>query len=146
MLTEVLVWVGGVALFVLGLWSLASVPKVIAEARRDYRSAARTTGRVVDLVEEPATGPDAGAPTWHPVVKFEALDGQEYTFHARYGTTPAKWKVGDSIKVAYPPGKPGLAEVDTPFMAYQPVFIALLVGVVFLAFGVTLLSFALASG
>ncbi len=146
MSTEVLVGLGGVALFVLGLWSLASVPKVIAEVRKDNRSAARTTGRVIDLVEEPATGPDAGAPTWHPVVRFEALDGQEYTFHARYGTTPAKWEVGDSIKVAYPPGRPDQAEIDAAFMAYQPVLIALLVGIVFLVFGATLLSFALAIG
>lgn len=126
---------GGGLLVLLGLLSLLQLPKVISEARRADRESIRVTGRVVELTEEPPTGSDSEASTWHPVVEFEDRDGREHTFQARYGTTPAKWAVGDPIEVAYPPLKPEQARIDHPFMAYQPVLIAVLIGIVFLGFG-----------
>ena len=132
---EAAMLLGGALLVLLGLIAMANLPKLYIDAKKANRQALRTIGHVVRLTEVPATGPDAGAPTWHPVVRFQDEDGHEHTFQARYGTTPSKWAVGDSIPVAYPPLKLGEARIDHPFMAYHSVLVALIIGFVFLGFG-----------
>ena len=141
-LMEAAMLIGGVLLVLLGLIAIANLPKLYIDAKNANRQALRTTGHVIGLTEVPATGPDAGAPTWHPVVRFEEQDGHEHTFQARYGTAPSKWAVGDPVAVAYPPLKPGEAEVDHPFMTYHSVLVALVIGFVFLGLGTGLVLLA----
>lgn len=141
-LIEIVMLVGGGLLVLLGLIAIANLPKVFLEARNDDRKATHTTGRVIELIEEPASGPDTN-PTWHPVVKFEDRDGREHTFRARYGTFHSRWAVGDAIPVAHPPSRPEQARIGNRFMAYQSVLVALVIGIVFLAFGSVLVQLAL---
>ena len=141
-LMEAAMLIGGALLALLGFLAMANIPKLYIDARSDNRQALRAIGQVIELTEEAATGSDAGGPTWHPVVRFEDQDGHEHTFQARYGTAPSKWTVGDPVEVAYPPLKPGEAEVDHPFMTYHSVLVALVVGFVFLGFGTGLVLLA----
>ena len=141
-LMEVAMLVGGALIALLGFIAMANIPKLYIDARKADRQALRAIGQVIELTKEPATGPDAGGPTWHPVVRFEDRDGHEHTFQAGYGTAPSKWAVGDPISVAYPPLKPGQARIDTPFMAYHSVLVAFIIGFVFLGFGTGLVVIA----
>ncbi len=90
-LVEAAMLIGGALLALAGLMALGNVRRLFVDARSASRRALRTTAHVVELTEVPATGPDAGAPTWHPVVRFEDQDGHEHTVQVRYGTGPSKW-------------------------------------------------------
>ncbi len=142
-LVETSMLVVGAVLALGGLMALANVRGLFVDARKASRHAVRTTAHVVDLTEVAATGPDAGTSTWHPVVTFKDQDGNEHTVQVRYGTGPSKWVVGDPVKVAYPPMKPGEAEIDVPFMTYHSVLVALVIGVALLGLGLGLVLVAL---
>lgn len=131
---EIAMLIGGSLMVLIGFMALASCRKVYLEAREDDRQALRATGEVIDLTEERPIHAD-GAATWHPVVEFQDRDGREHTFQARYGSTPPKWAVGDSIRVAYPPSKPAQARIDNRFMAYHSLLVALVIGFAFLGLG-----------
>ncbi len=73
-----------------------------------FRSAARTTGTVVDLRVRQH---DEAADSHHPVVHFVTLDGTTERFTDDTGAWRKRYQVGQTVAVAYDPRYPGRARV-----------------------------------
>lgn len=135
---EVVFLVGGSIMTLLGLYSAFSIPKAFLEDRRDDRMAKRTMAEVIRVVEEPARGPDS-SPTSHAVFRFEDEEGRRHTIKSRFGSfNLTRYKVGDSVAVAWPPGKPQEARLDSFLTGYQGFLTACVFAAVFLGIGPSL--------
>lgn len=84
-------------------WSVAS------EARAAATESA--TGTVIGLVES-RTRKIGDPPSYAPVVRFEA-EGESREIQGSIYSKPASYRVGDPVRVVYPPGKPGDAYIDS---------------------------------
>lgn len=72
-----------------------------------FRSAARTTGTVVDLHVRQHDEGDA----YHPVVRFVTLEGTTERFTEDTRAGKKRYQIGQTVAVAYDPKYPGRARV-----------------------------------
>lgn len=57
----------------------------------------KTSGKVIDLIEIS----DSDGSTYKPVFKFTDKTGAEITFKSSVSSSPASYKIGDSVKIIY---------------------------------------------
>jgi len=72
----------------------------------------RTRGEVIAVKEK--AGREAA--TYHPVIRYRANSGEEFTFESKYGSSNWKLKVGDHLDILVNKANPADAEVEA-FMA-----------------------------
>jgi hypothetical protein len=72
----------------------------------------KTQGEVVAVNEKAGSE----ATTYHPVIKYRAMSGQEITFESAYGSSSWKVKAGDRLNLLVNRTNPNDAEVEL-FMA-----------------------------
>ena len=72
----------------------------------------KTRGEVIAVKEK--AGSEAA--TFHPVIKYNAISGEEITFESKYGSSHWKVKAGDRLNILVSRTNPSDAEVEM-FMA-----------------------------
>ena len=79
-----------------------------------------------------------GGIVFRPVVQFTTAEGETMTFTDSVGQNPPRYTPGDTVKVSYPPGKPGKARIPGWFrLWYLPSFSAVF-AVIFIGVGIFL--------
>jgi len=104
-------------------WAVVSFIK----RKKELEVASFTSGVVIRLVDKPSSSGSA-APLLHPIVKFNASDGQEIEFVSSSGSRPARHKVGQSVRVRHPANAPQEADIDDTFTRWLGPAILLLIG------------------
>lgn len=95
-------------------------------------------GTVVELVNPAATGNRASILC--PVVEFTALSGHTIRFTSKFGAMPAKYRVGQSVKVRYDAADPRKAEIESALTLWLAPLILALMGLVACCLGVAFLA------
>ena len=86
----------------------------IGPCRRLTRTGQRVTGTVVDLRwHSHANSNGGGYTTYHAVLAFRTLDGQEVETVTRLGGRRIIARPGEQVPVVYDPRRPARAEIDT---------------------------------
>ncbi len=123
---------------------IAGIVSAVRSSRR-RSSEDKATGVVVDVVKRVFNPGSAGV--YCPVIEFVTPSGQSVRFESQFGTMPASHHSGQQIAIAYDPGDPQKAEVDSASSRWLVpgciLGIALgfmFLGVVFLIFGFVILS------
>jgi len=84
-------------------------------------------------------GPENAQPFYHPVLRFETIDGQPVTTISSCGWWRRPWPSGDIVRVRYNPHNPKWAEIDcfTNIWGMPVTFLGLsaVIGVVMFWFG-----------
>jgi uncharacterized protein DUF3592 len=81
-----------------------------------------------------------GGTSYHPIVEFQAADGQAHRFQDSMGSNPPGFEEGESVPLKYDPSNPGKARINKPFRLW---FVAGLLGgmgLLFLVIGLGLLA------
>jgi hypothetical protein len=94
---------------------IAALGVIIAgQNRRLTRTGQRVTGTVADLRwHSHATQGGGGYTTYHPVLAFRTLNGQEVETVTRNGSRKIIVRPGEQVPVIYDPRHPARAEIDT---------------------------------
>jgi hypothetical protein len=125
--------IGGFALGMAGLAFVAALAAFIYSFHF-VRTAIRTDGRVVQLQS------DQDDPTsFHTVFTFRDVHGQEQTLTSALASSPPEYNVGDTIQVLYQADSPRDAKVSNFFSLWGITFIAAVLGMLTLAFGMIIL-------
>jgi hypothetical protein len=69
------------------------------------------------------------------VVQFTTVEGESLTFTDAVGSSPPKYSEGDTVKVMYPPDKPGAARIPSWFRMWFLSSFSALFAVIFLGTG-----------
>jgi hypothetical protein len=93
-----------VALFGL-LFAAFGAPSIILQQADASALTGRATGTVVDQL--------ATSGGWRPVVRFVTASGQPVRFGSNVASRPARFRVGDQVRVAYDPANPSHAAIDS---------------------------------
>jgi len=56
--------------------------------------------------------------TYAPVFSFHTADGKVISITSKASSNPPSFKVGDNVRVLYPPGNPAGAKIDSPFQLW----------------------------
>lgn len=95
---------GGIVMSVTGIWQLV-------EGIEFLDAAARAEGTIVALERERSA---KGLPEDHPVVLFTVPEiGVAIPFKSRFGMWPSPFSVGEKVEVAYDPGDPARARINS---------------------------------
>jgi hypothetical protein len=78
--------------------------------RHLVHSSVHTSGRV--------SASDERGGYFYPTFEFRDGFGVTHSIHSGVGSSPPSWEVGDAVGVMYPPGSPGHAVIDDPFMKW----------------------------
>lgn len=98
----------GVALFILGIALSAGGVYFLKEKMEFFNHSTSAEGVVVDI--ESTTGRKT---TYYPVISFQAMDGNTYTFSPETGTSSAfDFNKGDKLKIKYKKENPQMAKID----------------------------------
>ena len=96
--------VGGIVMAVGGVW-------YAVEAAEFLDATVRTDGTVIALQRERSV---KGFDLDHPVVRFVAPEtGETVEFKSRLGIRPSPFAVADRVEVAYDPGDPSRARINS---------------------------------
>jgi hypothetical protein len=104
---------GGMVLMIIGVY-------FFVQARRDYASASRASGQIVEIEREQHRKDVVP----YPVFSFTDSAGTTYVIHTRTSQTRtwSGWnkfyKVGDAVEVLYPPGDPERARLNNLFSVW----------------------------
>lgn len=79
---------------------------------------------------------------YYPIVEFQTLSGQTYTCKGHSGTSPAEYKVNDTVMVHFDPTKPTNAFIGNFFGLIQGFLFSITLGVLFSWFGLKVLGWA----
>ena len=80
-----------------------------------YKTALRTQGQVVDLVElasADAAEPDPREGYSHPIVSFAPRADCTVRFQSAVGSRPPAYRIGDTVPVVFQPADPQDARID----------------------------------
>ena len=95
-------------------------------------AAARTQGTIIGLSEyyERRTGRTrtSGTPSYAPVFRFTADDGQTYIVASNMFNNPPHFTIGQQVTVLYEKGLPTHANVDTFLQLWMPQLVLTIVG------------------
>jgi hypothetical protein len=94
-------------------------------------SAARTEGTVVGLTEfHDRTGRrrNTGRPSYAPVFRFTANDGETYTVVSNTYSSTARFAIGQQVMVLYEKGHPEHAKIDAFLQLWLPEMVLTIVG------------------
>ena len=111
---------------------------IVRQNRRLTRTGQRVTGAVTDLRwHSHAKQGGGGYTTYHAVLAFRTLDGQEVEAVTRNGGRKIIARPGEQVPVVYDPRRPDRAEIDTRAgrASWFPVFYSL-VGLAIVGYGV----------
>lgn len=97
----------------IGIVLLAVAAYFGRETLQFLEQSAKTEGTVVKIDYSP---PDYASgdttPTYRPVVRFAAKDGQTYVFTGQMGMASPRYRMGEKVSVAYNPGNPRKARIN----------------------------------
>jgi hypothetical protein len=111
-----------IVLMLAGAIALVAGVKTLVDSQRFLARAVTTNGVVVDVAEVVEQVRRGSGDNWYyedatifyPVVRFVTAREQEVRFQAKEGSEdPARYGVGDSIRVLYDPANPRNARLDT---------------------------------
>ena len=94
-----------VALFSL-LFAAFGAPSILVHQADGSALTGRATGTVVDEQLTTSGG-------WRPVVRFVTATGEPVTFSSSVASRPARFRVGDQVRVLYDPASPSHAAIDS---------------------------------
>ncbi len=95
---------GGLAMAIGGLW-------VGRDSAQFLEAATRAQGVVLALIEKRGV---KGPAMDHAIVRFSPTEtGPDIVFASKAGLWPSPFAVGDIVTVAYPPGDPEAAEIES---------------------------------
>ena len=125
----------GAALLVIGV-------VVFSRTRRFLATAVSAQGTVLEMIQRTSKDREGAVSTvWAPRVRFSA-SGQTIEFESKVGSSPPRYKEGDTLEVKYDPQDPNNARVAAgSSMWLVPVLLGG-IGVVFLILGLALAIFA----
>lgn len=103
----------GIALCIgFGACLLAGAAFAYSSSSRSYASATESaTGTVTGLIEG-RNRKIGEPPSFAPVVRFE-VGGESREIQSSIYTRPSSYRVGDPVRIIYPPGKPEEARIDS---------------------------------
>ena len=101
----------------LALLGSAGVAYSVWRARTASESA---SGAIVEMIEEPN---DDGSPLQRAIVMFVA-EGEEHRVPDLMASNPASYRVGDTVEVWYPPGRPEQAQIGRWRYIWPPLWCA----------------------
>jgi Protein of unknown function (DUF3592) len=82
----------------------------------------QTQGIVVDNVHRPRRiGENVTSTSLAPVVSYFTTTGQQKSYYSQTYTTPAEYKIGDTVNIWYLPSEPNLATLEGGEMWILPV-------------------------
>jgi hypothetical protein len=130
-------------LFFLGLGFAILIAGIVSAVRSSRRRSSqdKATGVVVDVVKRVFNPGSAGV--YCPVIEFVTPSGQTVRFESQFGTMPASHHSGQQIAIAYDPGEPQKAEVDSTASRWLVPGCTLGIGLAFMFIGAILLLFGL---
>ncbi|MCX6078546.1 MAG: DUF3592 domain-containing protein [Chloroflexi bacterium] len=97
-------------------------------------------GVVVSLERRSSTSSDHSSGfMFYPVIEFRTASGENVQFESDFGSMPASFSVGQSVKVAYDPANPDKAEIDSAVSRYLVTTILGFMGLVILCIGAVFL-------
>jgi hypothetical protein len=130
-------WLLAAVFFAVGPLLILLALLSVARTEISLHNSIRTDGRVIGI--ERVRVPYRQRWTYAPVLRFTKEDGQLYMVVSADTSSPPAFKVGESIRVYYPPGRPEHARIDE----FLPLYRFPLVGIV-LGGALTALSLAAA--
>lgn len=74
--------------------------------------------------------------SFYPIVRFQTPDGQSHEIHSNLGSRPARYQIGESVSVIYPPNQPSDASINGFLELWFGVLVAGIIGFVSTAFGI----------
>lgn len=77
--------------------------------------------------------------SYFPIIKFGALDGNEYQFRSEVGNNPPRWRKGDWVEIIYSRENPYKAKINSFPELWLSCLIPLIIGSVFLIIGFSFL-------
>jgi hypothetical protein len=108
------------------------------------RNGVEATGTVVDMTT--VRDSEDGSESYAPVFRFMAADQQSYTIHSKTSTNPPVFKVGEAVRVIYPPLDPASAKIASFWQLWLTVVILAGLGVIFVAIGLFFLRYLHSDG
>jgi len=122
----------GLAFLGVGAVSAVAAILLFLRSRRFLEGAVSVQGLVTGISER--SGSEGGT-VYSPVVQFTTVEGQSLTFTDSVGQSPPKYSEGDTVKVMYPPDKPGAARIPSWFRMWFLSSFSALFAVIFLGTG-----------
>lgn len=136
-----IVFLGLGCLIVLGGLGLGVYAFVYRNKQKQEQSSyLAAEGNVKELVSRIGIAGHAGA--LYPIVEFQVND-QAYRFESKFGSRPAPYWVGQTVKVKYDPSNPQKAEVDSALSNNLGFGIFVFMAVIALCLGGSFLGFSL---
>lgn len=110
----------GVFFIVLGIFFIANNNDV------ERRCTAETNGQIISVIEKKTERSKHNRYTYHPIVKFTAANGQEYSGEAPSASLVPTYSVGQILKIKYEPSNPSnwyiVGEENTNFIPIWFIF------------------------
>jgi hypothetical protein len=122
----------GLAFLGVGAVSAVAAVLLFMRSRRFLEGAVSVQGLVTGISQR---SDSEGGTVYSPVVQFTTVEGQSLTFTDAVGGNPPKYSEGDTVKVMYPPDKPGAARIPSWFRMWFLSSFSALFAVIFLGTG-----------
>jgi hypothetical protein len=101
--------IGTVIAGLISIGCLIAGINALVKQRRERRASTAAAGVVTGLQ---ATASRRGH-IYCPTVEYATASGERVSFTSSFGSMPASYQVGQSVKVLYNPGQPAAAEIDS---------------------------------
>lgn len=99
--SDILFFIGGIALIVTGIYFLI-------ENMEYFSNSIQTEGTVIDIEKHGGT-----KSPYYPVISFQALDGDAYTFSPETGTNLGDYYKDEIVMIKYNEENPDMAKIDS---------------------------------
>jgi hypothetical protein len=103
--------IGSALSFLISIGCLVAGVRALVIQRRRREASTLASGVVVALQKQIINPGTSGV--YCPTVEFANASGETVRFESAYGSMPASYKVGQTVKVRYDPQKPDAAEIDS---------------------------------
>ncbi len=118
--------------FIIALLCFALAAGLFAHAQYKQQAWLRAEGVVVENVAQTSSSRKSRGTSYYARVRFEAEDGRAYVLRQHSPSNPPDFKVGESVTVLYPAGRPLDGVIHTPWELYVWCGIAAFCGLAFL--------------
>jgi hypothetical protein len=98
----------GLLFFAIGVAVLIGAAVSILKKRKEMANSLSATGSVTSFVTEMG----GSGHLYYPVLEFKIPSGQTLSFKSSVGSNPARYSVGQPLKVVYDAHHPQQAEID----------------------------------
>lgn len=120
---------------IIGIGLLIGAGYALHKAQQFKASALKGVGRVIDYKEYDSTDSDGHTTRmYEPLIRFE-LDGRTHERYSGVGSSHRPYKLGQQLKLLYPPHAPDKFQIDSPGHIYLVPGILGFIGFIFCLVG-----------